>query len=199
MSRSGWAANANSAGLASGQLGAAVNHLVGDIISTRTRQAYSRVWQVLKIFLLKNKLSASLPLSIDNVALYIAYLNTQGYAPTTIASHISAISFVHKINNLTPNPAENFMIQRIIKRLLTNRAPDKRKPLSRDRLLSIIKILHVTCTSAYSVHLFKAMFTLAFSAMLRISEITTGNKSNHTIQFQHLSFQPSSVSIVIAS
>ncbi len=180
------------------QLGAAIASLVGSIISDRTRQIYKRAWQSLSQFTSSINVTLSLPLSNDVLLSYIAFLNASGYAAATINTYMSAFSFVHKINNLH-SPADSFVINRILKKLLANKQPDTRMPITPDVLIRICSSLSYVCDSTYECALFRCMFVIAFTAMLRISEITTGNRSSHNIMFQHITLEAYSTSLTLVS
>jgi site-specific recombinase XerD len=169
---------------------------VRGMINDRTRQVYTRAWQSLTQFANSHSLPLHLPLSHDVLLSYIAFLDLGGYAPATIATHLSAISFVHKINNLT-NPADSFVCHRILKRLLSNRKPDSRRPITPEMLTRICASLPHVSNSAYDCALFRCMFQIAFAAMLRIGEITSGNQSNHNIQLQNVSLSADTLSLTL--
>ncbi len=180
------------------KLGPAVTGLVNSILNLRTRQTYKQAWQSLKQFLPSIGISTCLPLSIDTLLAYIAYLNGKDYAAATIATHVSAFSFVHKINNL-PSPSDSFLISRILKKLLINSPSDYRKPISPEILIQIIGSLSHICKSYYETSLFRCMFIIAFLAMLRISEFTSGNRSNHNIMYENVVVNTDNVVLTLLS
>ena len=159
---------------------AIVSHLVRGIIAPRTLTTYRAVWHALTSFLHSVRLSPSLPLSVDLLLLYIAHMYSTGFASSTISSHCSAIGFVHHINSL-PNPSHHPTVLRIIKRLTSTNPPDIRMPITIGLLGKLLHCLRHTCSSSYQILLFTAMFTTAFFAMLRISELTVTNLSSHVI------------------
>ena len=48
----------------------------------------------------------------SDVAAYIAFLTIEGRAPSSIITHLSTISFVHKINGWV-DPTHNFIVKKI--------------------------------------------------------------------------------------
>jgi site-specific recombinase XerD len=180
------------------QLGPTISSLVGNILNQRTRQIYAQAWQSLKRFALSVNVMLTIPISEDMLLSYIAFLNIQGYAASTIVAHISAFSFVHKMNKWT-NPADSFVISRVLKRLQANKQPDARKPMTIELLSRICANLPYIGISTYEAALFQCMFIVAFTAMLRVSEITSGNRCNHNIQFQYVSLSDNLVSIKLVS
>ncbi len=152
------------------------------IIAPRTKQFYQSVWSSLAVFLAKLGLRLALPLSPEHISLYIASLVQKKLARSTIISHISAINFVHVINGWA-SPSTHPVLSKIIRHFNVTKVSDARKPISVDLLLRLISSLPSVYTSSYQVILFKAMFLLAFFALLRISEITTNKSNTHTLQF----------------
>ena len=51
---------------------------------------------------------ALLPDSVNSLALFISYLSARKFAPSTILTYVSALSYVHKLGNL-PDPSKNFL------------------------------------------------------------------------------------------
>lgn len=171
---------------------------MSNILSARTRQLYRQAWESLNRFLTSNNMTASLPLSQDTVLAYIAFLDSNGFAASSIASHFSAFNFVHKIQGFA-NPGDSFVIKRVINKLTSNKPPDARRPITRQLLLSIINGLPFTAKSAYEIALFRCMFITAFTAMLRISEVCSGNRTNHTLLYEHTLLTPEMVSVTLST
>ena len=112
------------------------------------------------------------------VADFIAHLFTQNYQPSTIASYISAISFVHKLNDLA-DPTESFLIKKILKGAQNLRKScDTRLPITKDILSKIVNALSFVIPEHFNRTLLKAMMTLAFYCFLRIGEISVKKTSD---------------------
>lgn len=78
--------------------------------SDNTKTAYKRTWGFLiQYFPCIN----SIPLSPTLLCNFIAKLFSLGYFPSSISTHVSAISYVHKILNLQ-DPAEAFLVRTIL-------------------------------------------------------------------------------------
>jgi hypothetical protein len=184
--------------MAISQLDAIVANLVRGIIAPRTLNTYRAVWQSLSKFLHSLNLTPNLPLSADHLLLYIAHMHINGFAASTIASHCSAIGFVHTINSLD-NPSLHPTVTKIVKRLTSLRPPDCRQPISIDLLEKLLSCLPVTCSSSYQVSLYSAMFVIAFFALLRISEFTIDRKGHHVIMLRDVSVSCHFISLTIRS
>ena len=83
------------------------------------------------------------PVQIQLLALFISYLFNKGYAASTIASHVSAIGYIHKMNNF-PDPTNSFFIQKLIY------SCRKLKP-TKDFRLPITKIFNIYNSICYAI------------------------------------------------
>lgn len=118
------------------------------------------------------KPNLSLPVSVTDVCNFIGHLFLQNYSPSTILSHISAISFIHKLFDIT-DPTQAFVTKKILKgcQALGSRK-DTRLPITAPILQKLIAALEHT-VSQYPVRLLlRALFLMAFHAFLRLGEIT---------------------------
>lgn len=137
-------------------------------LSPSSSLAYRISWSLLLTW----KPQISLPVSVIDICNFIGHLFLQNYSPSTILSHISALSFVHKLYNI-PDPTQAFVTKKILKgcQSLGSRK-DARLPMTGPILQQIIAALEHT-VSQYSLRLFlRATFLLAFHAFLRLREIT---------------------------
>ena len=121
---------------------------------------------------------ASKILEIISIAQIVRYclLSLLGSAPSSIASYLSAVAYVHKISNW-PDPTCSFVVTKMKegrRRLEPHR--DFRCPITFEILSKLVSILPSVCHSGYEVSLFKAAFLLAFFGFLRVSELTCCKK-----------------------
>ena len=124
-----------------------------------------------------NQLNACWPADQQQIAMFIGYLSLEGKAPSSISSHISALAFVHKINNWV-DPTDNFVVSKLkegCKR--TNPREDSRLPITPQILERVIASLTSICRSAFEVLLFRAAFLLSFFGFLRVGELAAASKS----------------------
>ena len=66
-------------------------------VSTFTKQLYLRSYTLLHKFCAKQNVPFSLPFTEVLICNFIGDLFQQGYSPSTITSHVSAISYLHKL------------------------------------------------------------------------------------------------------
>lgn len=63
------------------------------------------------IFSIECDFKYHLPITIAQLALFIAYLQNKSFAARTISTYVSALDFIHKINKL-PDPTEALLIEK---------------------------------------------------------------------------------------
>ena len=142
-----------------------------------------------------------LPVSVNNLALFISYLSARKFASSTISTYVSALGYVHKLANF-PDPTKNVLVQKILaahSKLYS--APDVRLPITCGVLQRLVLALNHTNSSAYQRLLFQTMFLVAFYGFFRVGELTAkGANLKPLVQIQNLNFQfkDNCVTIVIA-
>ena len=125
-------------------------------------------------------------LRISNVWNFIDVLFERGYSPSTILSHVSALSYVHKILSVF-DPTSTFLVRKMIK-CCENVHANKESglPITKDILGKMLNSLDI-CIADYNIRiLLGAVFLLAFSAFLRLGEILVRSSQdrNKVIQVQ---------------
>lgn len=113
------------------------------------------------------------PVNSTVLAKFIAHLSSKGYSPSTILSNVSAVSFVHKINDWS-DPACSFFIKKLLlgARKLSG-DNDSRLPITVEILEKLIGVIPQVIESHYVQLAMKAMFSLAFFGLLRVGEFTS--------------------------
>jgi integrase len=130
---------------------------------------------------------------------FIGFLFDKNLSATTIASHISAISYIHKISAL-PDPTNTFIVKKILKgtqNLKTNL--DARMPITKPILVKILNAVDHTVPDLYNRTLLKAVFLLAFHAFLRLGELAIRNRAQfgNVLQKNDVVFDDQGVQIVL--
>lgn len=98
-----------------GDLTDEAKHLLCSALTPSTKASYQKTWQKLIEFLGHQKIS--LPLQLAHVANFIGHLFSKGLKPATIASHISALSYVHKMFNIQDRTLQLFHYSQSFERL----------------------------------------------------------------------------------
>ncbi len=131
-------------------------------MANSTWETYRRAVHKFKEFRDKLGWTDCWPLNTGEVVAFIAQLCIEGLAASSINTYISALSFVHKVNDWT-DPTSSFIISKLregCKRLKPQ--SDSRYPITLPILKRIVSALPGVCASTYEVSLFRAAFLLAF-------------------------------------
>ena len=130
------------------------------------------------------------PTPLLTVITFIAFLHNNNMSPATIVTYITALSFVNKLKGQTDHTT-SFIVKKLLVALQRKgRKPDVRMPITVEILHKLVDSLPAVTTSDYQRRLFKAMFLLAFSALLRIGEICPRviHEKSKVIQFNDCTF-----------
>lgn len=116
---------------------------------------------------------------------FISYLFMRNYQPSTIASYMSAISFIHKLNCYS-DPTDSFLVKKIMKGAQNLRSTcDNRLPITKEILSKLIFAVPLVIPSEYNQFMLRAMMSLAFYCFLRIGEMAV--KGGNTTKVLQLS------------
>lgn len=165
-------------------------------IEAGSLKIYNRAWALLKEFSHQTHLGVQFPVTVPELALFIAWLADKKYAAATISSYVSAIGYQHKMRSLS-NPASAFLIKRLL--LATRKTEphsDLRLPITHSVLTCLLLHLPLVAQPGYQLKLFRAMFLLAYHAFLRVGEMT---HSTHNLKIDDIDIQKGSVVIRFAS
>lgn len=159
--------------------------LLSNDLTPASRQLYKRAFRLYAQFYQKCfQTCFRLPISSEELALFISYLHANRYAAATVSSYISALGYVHRLKAI-PDPTTSFIIKRLLRcvhRTASN--TDSKLPITECILHQLIESLPFVTRTLYDRVLFRSMFLLAFFAFLRIGEITTGKDSpQNTIKY----------------
>ena len=148
-------------------------------IAKRTHVTYSAAWNKFKIFCTTFERPLQLPISVQDLSLFIAYLSKSGCSSSTAATYISGLAYEHKLKGF-PDFSNCFIIKKLVEGLARDngRKPDSRLPITASYLALIMAALDNICSSEYEATLFKAAFSLSFFGFLRIGEVAAQSKSN---------------------
>ena len=172
-------------------------YLLENSLAQSTRKSYRRSIQLYSnfhhYFHLKSK--SYFPISASRLSKFISFLAAKKYKAASIQSILSGLSYIHVLNDW-PNPVNHCLIKKMLlgsKRVRFS--ADSRLPITKKILRAIMKSASRLFPSLFEQALFRAMYSLAFHALLRVSEYTTRDTSNHVIQLQAVNFQARGPSI----
>lgn len=139
----------------------------------------------------------ALPVDEQTLGMFVAHLDTKGFSPSTIWSHMSAIGFFHKFKGHA-DPTRSFLVQRALIGLRNKACADCRLPLSSSMIYALVGVLPQMNISLYERTLFGAAFHLAFTAFLRIGEIfpRSGANAARVLQISDLVIGPDTTTLV---
>lgn len=185
----------NPSRIQSGGLTSVVHKLLKASLADRTILTYERYLQRFTTFCLSLCL-IHLPASPETITMFIAHLHKSGYAPSTIASHVSAIALLHKLS-LYPDPTSHFLPHRaLLGCRKTGSNPDIRHPI----LLKDLNNMLEACfkiSSFYEATLYRCIFSVAFHGFFRIGELLPNSNAScyKTIHISDIRFTSKMASI----
>ena len=128
-----------------------------------------------------------MPASINTILAYIGFSANSSVAYRTVASRLSTVSFIHKINGHR-DLCKSFQVRKCLlgysKKFFV---ADVRKPITLKLLCSLCDVLKCIYSDQYQIILYKAMFLLAFYGFLRVSEFTcVPSGSQHALKLRQV-------------
>ncbi len=142
-----------------------------------------------------------LPVPVNLASLFVTYLHSHVHlVPSTIATYLSAVSFVHKLNQFE-DPCANFVVQKLLHACY--KQPNKkalcRLPITLPLLYKLLRALpHVEPVLSKQL-MYKAMFLVAFHACCRVGEITKSGQAQHWLTMENISLTPASFTVAFTS
>ena len=86
------------------------------VVSSKTKNTitqYSNIWLSVQMFINILVMPVTLPLSVCTIVRFLAFKFSEGMASSTLCSHISVISFVHKVSGI-PDPTHHFLVKSVL-------------------------------------------------------------------------------------
>ena len=180
---------------------AEIDDLAGSVvaaaISEKTAQAYQRGLNQFREFCDIYKVPYTMPFSCQQVVRFITFLFfLKRYAYATIQSMISALSYVHTLNNLQ-NLSESVLVKRALMGIRNLSVPTcKSIPMPKEVMEKVVISADGTIQDSFKCGLFKAMTALAFYGLLRVGEFT---KSRNCLQLRDILLSSDKVQITFRS
>ena len=166
-----------------------MTRILSAALAPSTQSSYRRAWQSLRSFYQEHFTGKlTLPVTESLLAMYITDMHRNGLAANTIATSVSAISYLHKLYNFK-NPADSFVVKKLLTAMRKKTpAIDRRLPISRPILHALVDALPFIVGSGYNYVLFKALFLFMFYACTRIGEVTftTNDNVSHILGLQDI-------------
>ena len=153
-------------------LAAVTQQLLDGSISPLTTNAYKKNIAMFQQFC-ESELRHThwFPSKMSAVVSFIAFCFKKGYASSSITSALSAVSYIHKMHNLS-DPTATFLVQKLLHGATKLRPScDQRAPVTKVILHDLVRSAQHISICYYNNVLTSAMYLLAFHAFLRIGEI----------------------------
>lgn len=167
-------------------------------LAASTRRAYDRFWARFTAFISDSNMGVSLPATHETVASFVAHLHMLGYSPSTISSHLSAISYRHQVINL-PDPCNSYLVRRLVLGAhKSNTKPDCRKPIL---LADVTRLIFATTLifsqNPYMQLMCQALILVTFHGFFRMGELLSKKigMGHHVVQFTHVTVKNKTVLI----
>lgn len=123
-------------------------------------------------------LSAVWPIPVEQIREFLVTMESQDQPPMKIIMYMEGLSFISRMVNHPdplPDPLVSYMMSRLKRR--TSRLNDDYSPVTIEVLRSLLGTLESVCSSPYECLLFRAIFTVAFFAVLHIGEMVANHQN----------------------
>ncbi len=156
-------------------------------LADNSKRTYGRAWLVFQQFHEATfGITGDLPLSPNQVAMFVAYMDRAGHARAMVRTYVSALSHAHRMTDISDQTTK-FWVKKVVDAVGSqSRTSSPRKPIT-------LRILHKLVAAArwermeYEASLMRAIFSMAFHACARIGEIVCSNgQPQHAILAQNV-------------
>jgi len=144
---------------------------------------YQHHWDTFKNFQTSQLQDHTFPATPNSIALFIVHLSQKNLAVRTIRTYISALSYIHKINDQL-DPTTSFLVTKTLQGLKNQTAPSQRSPLrpiTRDILYILLDTIPFGVQTQFDNTMWSAIFHLCYHACLRVGEAVVSTSDEHTL------------------
>ena len=176
-----------------------VSELAGAALAPATSKAYRTTWAQLRDFLHRPAHLELFPVTVPQVADFLAHRFAAGCSSATLAGMSSAISYGHKLFGLL-DPTADFRVRQILAGARRLRpGGDARVAVTVSDLSRLCSALVALPFSPLERAAFRAIFTLGFFALLRPSELTYSGRQSHHIRLSNVVLHDNTLSVTVPS
>ena len=168
-----------------------LSQLLKHSLAPTSYSQYHRAWKLFNEFHTQWKgVTPTLPVNGDTAAMFIAYLSSRSYAPSTVRSYISALGHINQLKR-----GAGFSDNIICKKLLdgldkSNPARKPRDPITLDILHKLIDSTSFILHDTYTICLYKALFSSMFYMCTRVGEVANSHGNcNNILQLSDISLR----------
>jgi hypothetical protein len=154
-----------------------IQSLLKSSMACNTWKTYNSAIESFDNFRQIYKLPDIWPVPVQDIIRYIAHLSHAKTSASTVATYISGLSHIHKLNGFD-DPTKSFVVSKILEGFKRENpgSKDLRMPVSSALLKQLINSLLHVYKSSYEASMFASAFSLAFFAMLRVGEFAADKK-----------------------
>lgn len=173
--------------------------LLSSAVAPNSMIVYNNAIRSFEKFRHEYNLTSDWPIPVDHMILYLSFCFEKGLSPKSITTYLAGINYVHKILGFK-SFNQVFMVNKLLEGCRRSRpTQDLRAPLTIHVLEEICLNLHSVCYDNYETTLFRALFTLAYFGLFRVSELTASSICHlgHAILLNDVHFEENEQYIVI--
>ena len=152
-------------------------------------KSYTKIWDQFQDFVVGVlKIPVSLPVAVEVILQYVAYLYHKGYSYRTMLTHMSVVAFAHRIRGIV-SPTDLFIVKKLLVgiRNMAKKGVDIRKPITVALLGALLGVSTGLFDSEWDSVLFRAILAVMFAGGFRIGElVSSGGVTEHTVKYQHI-------------
>ena len=176
-----------------------MNIALQDALSRRAVKMYDEAWDSFHDFLFDMSLAMTLPISDHNIALYLTHLYNCNYQSSTIRSHLSTISYKHRLQGF-PRSSDSFLLKQLLKGFKKHDRPRLAlKPVDRKLLGRVLNNIQSSDDSSFVKTLFCTVFSALYHGALRSSEVSFSNECDHTLRSSDIIVNNNSIDLILHS
>ena len=158
-------------------------------IQPTTANTYQHHYHAFLEFVTHNlNLTPQIPAQPNHICLFIVHLANLGLSTSTIRTYLSAVSFVHKIQNLM-DPTAAFVISKTLQGInnLQGSTSSPRLPITKPILHNLLQTLAYAVPTNQEHIIWHALFSFTYHACLRAGEVTLSRNPHNVIKYHQLS------------
>ena len=160
-----------------------MNEALQSALSKRAIKMYDEIWDSFLDFLFDMSLSNALPVCEHKIALYLTNLYNCNYQSSTISSHLSVITYKHRLQGF-PRSSDSFLLKQLLKGFRKHDRPRlPLKAIDKNLLNKIIVNISNSNDSVFKKTLFCTVFSALYHGALRSSEVSFNNDCDHTLRY----------------
>lgn len=143
-------------------------------------------------------LSEVWPIPSEHIILFMTFCFEKGFSPKTITTYIASLNYYHKLHRYY-DINRVFIVSKLLEGCRRNRVVrDKRAPVTKSILTAICQVLPQVCYDTYETCIFKAIFSVAYFGLFRISELvaSSANMLGHPIEHTDVSIRDDKYAVI---